>query len=52
MLSSLKISHKLGVLVTVAVVAFIATQSFSIVTEQSNSERLTTVNDRLYPRWT
>lgn len=49
MLSSLKISHKLGVLVSVAIIAFIATQGFSIFTERSNSERLTTVKDRLYP---
>jgi methyl-accepting chemotaxis protein len=49
MLSSLKISQKLGLLVGVAIVAFVVSQGFSIVTERSNSERLNQVKDRLYP---
>ena len=47
MLSSLKISQKLGLLVGVAIVAFVVSQGFSIVTERSNSERLNQVKDRL-----
>lgn len=49
MLSSLKISQKLSLLVGVAIVAFIISQGFSIMTERSNSERLNQVRDRLYP---
>jgi methyl-accepting chemotaxis protein len=49
MLSSLKISQKLSLLVGVAIVAFVISQGFSIVTERSNSERLNQVKDRLYP---
>jgi len=49
MLSSLKISHKLALLVTVAISAFLVSQIFSIVTEQKNSDRLTEVRDQLYP---
>lgn len=49
MLSSLKISQKLSLLVGVAIVAFIISQGFSILTERSNSERLNQVKDRLYP---
>jgi len=49
MLSLLKISHKLALLVTVAVVAFVVSQMFSIVTERKNSERLSEVRDQLYP---
>lgn len=49
MLSSLKISQKLSLLVGVAIVAFVISQGFSIATERSNSERLNQVKDRLYP---
>lgn len=49
MLSSLKISHKLALLVIVAIVAFVVSQTFSIVTDRSNSERLSEVRDQLYP---
>ncbi len=49
MLSALKISHKLALLVIIAMVAFIATQSFTIMTEQTNFNRLATVRDHLYP---
>lgn len=49
MLSSLKISHKLALLVTVAIAAFVISQSFSITTERGNSERLREVRDQLYP---
>lgn len=49
MLSSLKISQKLGLLVGIAIVAFVISQGFSIMTERSNSERLNQVKDRLYP---
>jgi len=49
MLSSLKISHKLALLVVVAVTAFVVSQTFSIITERNNSERLTEVRDQLYP---
>ncbi len=36
-------------LVTVAIVAFVVSQAFSIVTERNNSERLSEVRDQLYP---
>ena len=49
MLSSLKISQKLSLLVGVAILAFVISQGFSIVTERSNSARLNQVKDRLYP---
>lgn len=49
MLSSLKISHKLALLVIVAIIAFVVSQAFSIVTERNNSERLSEVRDQLYP---
>ncbi|WP_166256966.1 methyl-accepting chemotaxis protein [Marinobacter salicampi] len=49
MLSRLKISHKLALLVAIAVISFILSQGFALVTEQSNSERLNQVRDRLYP---
>lgn len=49
MLSALKISHKLALLVVVAVAAFVVSQAFSIVTERNNSERLSEVRDQLYP---
>lgn len=49
MLSSLKISHKLALLVIVAVVAFVVSQAFSIITERNNSERLGEVRNQLYP---
>lgn len=49
MLSKLKISQKLALLVGVAVVAFVVTQVFAIITEHSNSDRLSEVKDRLYP---
>ncbi|MDX1553453.1 MAG: methyl-accepting chemotaxis protein [Marinobacter sp.] len=49
MLSSLKISQKLSLLVGVAIIAFVISQGFSILTERSNSERLNQVRDRLYP---
>ncbi len=49
MLSSLKISQKLSLLVGVAIIAFVVSQGFSIITERSNSERLNQVKDRLYP---
>lgn len=49
MLSSLKISQKLSLLVGVAIIAFVISQGLSIVTERSNSERLNQVRDRLYP---
>lgn len=49
MLSSLKISQKLGLLVGIAITAFIVSQGFAFVTERSNSERLNEVKERLYP---
>ncbi|GAA3582996.1 methyl-accepting chemotaxis protein [Marinobacter xestospongiae] len=49
MLSALKISHKLALLVAVAILAFSISQGFSIVTERSNSERLAQVEERLSP---
>lgn len=49
MLSKLKISQKLGLLVIVAILAFVISQGFAIFTERSNSERLNQVRDRLYP---
>lgn len=49
MLSSLKISQKLSLLVGVAITAFVISQGFSILTERSNSERLNQVKERLYP---
>ena len=49
MLSALRISHKLALLVVIAIAAFVAAQGFSILTERSNSDRLSTVRDRLYP---
>jgi methyl-accepting chemotaxis protein len=49
MLSSLKISHKLALLVVVAITAFVVSQAFSILTERSNSQRLAEVRDQLYP---
>ena len=49
MLSSLRISHKLALLVIVAVAAFVVSQAFSIITERNNSERLSEVRDQLYP---
>jgi len=49
MLSSLKISHKLALLVIVAVAAFVVSQAFSIITERGNSQRLSEVRDQLYP---
>jgi len=49
MLTSLKISHKLALLVAIAVAAFVISQAFSIVTKRNNSERLTEVRDQLYP---
>ncbi|WP_166256183.1 methyl-accepting chemotaxis protein [Marinobacter salicampi] len=49
MLSKFKISQKLGLLVVVAVLAFVISHSFAIVTERANSERLNQVKDRLYP---
>ena len=49
MLSSLKISHKLAILVTIAIAAFLVSQTFTIMTERSNSERLNEVRNQLYP---
>ena len=49
MLSALKISHKLALLVFVAIAAFVVSQAFSIITEQNNSERLAEVRNQLYP---
>ncbi len=49
MLSSLKISQKLGLLVGIAIIAFVVSQGFAFLTERSNSVRLTEVKDRLYP---
>lgn len=49
MLSSLKISHKLALLVIVAIVAFLLSQAFSIITERRNSDRLSEVRNQLYP---
>lgn len=49
MLSSLKISQKLGLLVSIAILAFLISQGFAFMTERSNSERLSEVKDRLYP---
>ncbi|MFL1468141.1 methyl-accepting chemotaxis protein [Marinobacter sp. HN1S83] len=49
MLSALKISHKLGLLVTVAILAFLISLTFSIITDRKNSSRLSEVKDRLYP---
>lgn len=49
MLSSLKISQKLGLLVSIAILAFVISQGFAFITERSNSERLSEVKDRLYP---
>src|SRR5690554_7731080 len=49
MLSSLQISHKLALLVIVAVAAFVVSQAFSIITERGNSQRLSEVRDQLYP---
>src|SRR5690554_3938226 len=49
MLSALKISQKLGLLVSIAILAFLISQGFAFMTERSNSERLSEVKDRLYP---
>lgn len=49
MLSALKISHKLALLVAVAISAFVISQAFSITTERKNSERLAEVRNQLYP---
>lgn len=49
MLSSLKISQKLGLLVSIAILAFLISQGFAFMTERSNSDRLSEVKDRLYP---
>lgn len=49
MLSSLKISHKLALLIAVAILAFLISQTFSIMTERRNSERLNEVRNQLYP---
>jgi methyl-accepting chemotaxis protein len=49
MLSSLKISQKLGLLVGIAILAFLISQGFAFMTERSNTERLNEVRDRLYP---
>ena len=49
MLSALKISQKLALLIVVAVLAFVISQGFVINTERSNSSRLAEVEERLYP---
>ena len=49
MLSKLRISQKLALLVAVAIIAFVVSQGFTVVTERANSERLSEINDRLYP---
>ncbi|MGO1500457.1 MAG: methyl-accepting chemotaxis protein [Marinobacter sp.] len=49
MLSSLKISQKLGLLVSIAILAFLISQGFAFLTERSNSDRLSEVKGRLYP---
>ena len=49
MLSALKISQKLTLLVSIAVLAFLVSLGFSVYTERENSARLAEVKDRLYP---
>lgn len=49
MLSSLKISQKLGLLVSIAILAFLISRGFAFMTERSNSDRLSELKARLYP---
>lgn len=49
MLSSLKISHKLTLMVFVAVLSFVGSQVFKLVAERNNSDRLQRLEQKLYP---
>ncbi|RUT76948.1 methyl-accepting chemotaxis protein [Marinobacter sp. NP-6] len=49
MLSSLRISHKLALMVFVAISSFVISEVFTLMAERDNSERLDDVDQRLYP---
>jgi len=49
MLSRLKISQKLALLVVTAILAFVITQGFALFTHSQNAERLQEVDQQLYP---
>lgn len=49
MLSRLKISQKLALLVITAVLAFMITQGFALFAQQRNAESLAEVEEQLYP---
>ena len=49
MLSSLKISHKLALMVVVAILSFVTSEVFTLMAEQENSSRLGEVEQKLYP---
>lgn len=49
MLSALKISQKLALMVAVAILAFIISEGFTIITERQNSARLAELEQKLYP---
>lgn len=46
---SLKISHKLMLLVAITLLAFVVTQGYAMMVERANSARLKDVEGRLYP---
>ncbi|MBU2885571.1 methyl-accepting chemotaxis protein [Gilvimarinus agarilyticus] len=45
----LKISHKLLLIVAIALLAFVISQGYSLFVERNNAERLAEVQDNLYP---
>lgn len=47
MLSSLKISHKLALMVIVAILSFVISEAFTLMTERENSSRLGEVEQKL-----
>lgn len=49
MLSSLKISHKLALMVIVAILSFVVAETLTIMAERENSGRLGEVEQKLYP---
>lgn len=49
MLSSLKISHKLALMVVVAILSFVISEAFTLMAERENSRRLGEVEQKLYP---
>jgi len=49
MLNRISISQKLGLLVAIALLAYIGSQGFSLITERENAQRLSLVEEELFP---